>query len=403
MQRSLVLILVLLFSLPATAGSVPQTGSVSDGNGPADTVQPRFSQVSLLVLGSDRRSHITTTSVDVSSAVTIQTADANTTLNQYALESRLESATTDEKRIEILQVALVDAQRQATALRESEASLRQAYGERSISSGTFARELAENRAQAEALETYLTDIARQAEQIDPSIEQRAESISGRLTEFQGPVREKALIAIRGQSPPVRLYVSASPNGTVLSTIADGRIVREAYRDDRRSDFDASITIDQLVTIAKRNYPVVVEESQEWGVSQVAFGIYRIELNLPGQDLNAYVDGRTQQVYYEVRRERLNKPEPNLSKIVTANGTRLVVNRTYRGGPLRIATYDSVSGEAVEATVLVEAVPVATGTDGVAWTLAPDLAQFTVTVVRPAGNVTTTVRTVQPAGLANSSN
>ena len=67
-----------------------------------------------------------------------------------------------------------------------------------------------------------------------------------------------------------------------------------------------------------------------------------------------------------------------------------VNRSFPGGPIRIATTDTETGEPVETTVVIAGIDHET-TAGVVWTVSPARARYPVTVSGPTGNFTTTVR------------
>jgi hypothetical protein len=194
-------------------------------------------------------------------------------------------------------------------------------------------------------------------------------------------------------------LEVAPNGTVLSMIDDGRYVREAYRNDRQTAATLQIPFDTVVSRMQTTYPTALNQSTGWGISYLTGGgVYRLDFEPSGTSLTAYLHGGTQEVYYEIREEQLADAGSSLTASAVANGTRLVVNRSYRGGPLRIATVDNATGDPVEATVFVENARLGTGPDGVAWTLTPDTLQFSVTAVRPSGNVTLVVRAIEPVGI-----
>lgn len=400
MRRGLLIVVILLLSAPAAAGSGPVTAPTDSRDaGPAALNQLGNTQTNLLLLESDRRSRFASPSIDVAMSTAIQRERTGATLDRYTLETALERAETSDQRSSILLTAARQARDRLVQLREREAALRTAFHNGSIDAESYARELAMTRTRAAALQTQVTAIRAASQGDDTTVRSLVEMVESRVIEYQGPVRDRTLAAVQGETVPVGLYVSVSPNGSVLSMIDDGRYVREAYRSDRQSATTVQIPFETVVSRMQTTYPTALNQSTGWGISYLSGGgVYRLDFEPGGTSLTAYLHGDTQEVYYEIREENLDDTGSSLTASVVGNDTRLVVNRSYRGGPLRIATVDNSTGEPVEATVFVEDVRRETGPDGVVWTLTPDSLQFSVTAVRPSGNVTVLVRAIEPVGI-----
>jgi hypothetical protein len=117
-------------------------------------------------------------------------------------------------------------------------------------------------------------------------------------------------------------------------------------------------------------------------------------------LNAYVDGRTGDIFRETQWRPLDSLENNETISGTRDNLRLTVNRTYAGGPLRIELVDAESGDPVDLTVTIgppdgrSQVVGSTGPDGVLWTVSP-AAEYTVTAINTEDPTAVSI-TLQPS-------
>lgn len=375
MVRAALLALLLLCSAPLAAAT------------PAD---PAAAQIDILTLEDEARSDIVAPSLDLGAALASQRIEAEAQLDRYALEARFEARAPDD-RSGLLLGAVIDARSRTDAIRQREATLRAAFRNRSISAPTFVRELAQIYAEAQAVRVTLETVSELADRTEGfSIRQRLASVENRVVEFQGPVRSTALAATTGSETPTRLYVSASPNGVVLSMLEAGRYLRTAYRTDRRTGEPEVIPPAEFGELV-RIYPNAYDESFRQRLDSSGDGIYTIRYFYQDGFLDAYVHGGDRAVFFEFRdrqRSAIVRPE---STAAVSNGTRLAANRTYPGGPLRLATTNASSGAPVATTIIVDGYRLETGDDGVVYTLMPDSPRVSVTAVGPWGNVTTTVR------------
>lgn len=396
-MRRAALVLALLVAVPVAAGAPPaDTPSTTP---PRDGPQS-VHRINVLTLSDSTRSAFATGSVDVATSIEVQRAAAAGRLDRYTLDDRVRNASDDDARRQLLFEAMIETKVRSAELLERTRTLRTAYANDSIDTGTFLDRFVRQNVRASILGLYLDRIEGHADRIPGfSLQRRLQVTRTRLIGLQGPVGDRALRSIHGTSPPTRFYVDTSPNGAVLSMIVDGRYVREAYRADRRSEDGEAIGLEVVVDRMRTLYPAIEAkvpsniEGQRWGGQ-----VYRITFDISDGSLVAYLDGETENVFYEIQERRLDSFAGAETAGSVANGTRLVVNRSYSGAPLRIAVYDDATGAPVEASVLVAGTRVETGADGVAWTLTPGTERFTVTAVRPGGNVTTFVRPVPPPGL-----
>lgn len=391
MYRAALLSFIILFSLPAAA-SVPLSPSSSAQSlgGP---------NADILLLDAPSESDFVTPSLDVGVSVAIQRDAVAARLDRYALTERVQNASSDGARRDLLFAAVIDAKARAEALQAEEQAIRAAYVNGTLDSDAFVTEMARLDARARHLRLYLDLVDTYATQVPEfTLQRRLQVIEVTLVGLHGPVRDRALSSIQGTAPPTRLYVESSSNGVVLSVLAGDRYVREAYRADSRTEAADELSLDRIETRMEEIYPEITGRNYPYGVRGLPAWAYRITFDLPGGSLTAYIDGGTQDVFYEVLDRRVTALGNDQTVNATENGTHVVVNRSYPGGPLRIATYDNATGDPAAATVIVSDHRIATGTDGVVWTLTPRAERFTVTVVRPPGNVSLLVRPISTASI-----
>lgn len=393
MARAALIAFLVALTLSVGVVGMPTAGS------PAAEPVPTLDDVAILTLGENTRAGFAMGSMDVATAMAVQHEATAARLDRYALGARLERAPSTDDRKELLFQAATDVEIRIATLRDTERRLRSAYAQRDLDTGPFVRRLALVHARAGELRTTLDTIQRQADEIPEfSLRSRVRLLDAALFGFEAPVRGRLLATFRGDAPPTRLFVQASDQGIVLATIEEGRYVREAHRaDNRDTETISAISLNEAAQRTSELYPVAYNTSTSirTGINGLSAGLFRIDIELREGVITAYLDGATGDVFFEVQERRLDLlgPRPAVSK--GANGTEIVVNRSYPGGPLEVAVTDNATGEPLATTVYVDGHGVETGPDGVVWTLTPASVAFEVTAVGPDGNVTVSVRPFQP--------
>lgn len=425
MPRAALIALLVLLALPlGVAGAQPvshlpaaATDSVASasvvstdaGRPPAPSVDtvavaPRnLDEVAILWLRDRRRTGFTTESTDVATALSVQRGRALSRLERYTLASRFEATDSVDARKTLLFEAATDVEIRIEALREDERSLRAEYANRSMPTSTFVTRLARLDARADVLRTRLETVRVLADDIPQfSMEGRLQQLEAELFGLEGPVRDRVMAAMIGAGGPVRIYVGVSDAGVVLSTLDSGRFVREAYRGDNLDTQNLGGTsFGEAVDITESLYaPFAYNQSLTVRNELVGpeGGIYLFTMELRSGLVTAYLDGSTARVFFEIQERRVAQLDPPEGATGTANGTRLVANRSYAGGPMRLVVTDAETGAPIDATVHLGEHVVATGDDGVVWTLAPP-EPVDVTAVGPTGNVTISVRPLLPRTVA----
>lgn len=397
MGRAVLLALLVAFALPMGVAGAPT------GDAEPEAVAPSLQDIAILTLNGSSRAGFATASTDVATAMAVQRDAADGRIDRYALDERVQRTDSTEARQELLLEEATTVEIRIRTLRDDERELRVAYAQRQVDTETFVRRLARIHARTAELRASLDAIQIHAA-ADPrfSLQGQVRLLGSQLVGYSGPVRNQTVAAIRGDTPPIRLYAEASAGGSVLATLEDGRYVRVAHRADRRTpDSVNPFSLDEAASRAFfQLYPDAYNESLAPGYGQnidgsIGGNLYLVQLSLPTGSIDAYLDDGSQNVFLEVQERQVDRLRPRPWVEESANGTRLTVNRSYRGGPLRVTVADNATGEPLQTTVVIDDARLETGLDGTAWTLAPGAVAFEVTAVGPRGNVSITVRPFAP--------
>ena len=289
----------------------------------------------------------------------------------------------DERSRRIIE-ALSTVEQEVITLRGRQQAAIDAFNDGELSSEAFVVELATIAARANALEDRVEMLSARADEIDGFSLSRADAVAYELRAFGGPVRERAIDAIRGEAPRTLFFVTTGPEGYELTTVADGTYVREAYRGAvREADSSASIDAADAINVTRDSYPEIVADSDTSATVSGSTAIVR--QNYGDASLTAFVDAGSERVFKEYQRQPLATFVSGPSDSNVLNGLRITVNRTYPGGPMRVHVADAESGEPVNLSVTLSRGPSKgvdigrTGDDGTLWTLSPR-GSFTVTAV-----------------------
>jgi hypothetical protein len=392
MRAALVAVLLLLAPVIAS-GAVPAPApQPAATNGSAAEDAP-INRIAHLTLGEGSSDGLANQSADVASAVSIGRADAAARLDDYATGERLGRTNRTNATLE---TALDEFETRVGALEAAERSVRSRYANGSTSTPAFVEEMAHVQARVERLDARLSRLDGMASQYGNATQrQRIDRLHQRFIGITGPVRGHLLAALTGERAPLELYAAGSENGTVFAAFEGSEYVRDAYRADRQQRPPDGTSIIVAFDRFQQVYPVALEFAGFVGVQgRNGNETYQFDKNLPFGSLLSYLDGNTLEVFHEIQRRDLDAMDQPASVTATANGTRLVVNRTHVGGPLRVATYDAATGNATEGTVTVGDRRLETGEDGVVRTLMPPGPQVEVSAVTPDGTVSVTVDPIE---------
>ena len=332
-------------------------------------------------------------SVEIGATVTVDKDRIDGRFADLRLETRLESAESEQERRTILRSAISDLETGLEELKAYEAEIHREFRDGDRSERSLLVELARIDAKAETIEGSAEHIGSLANDVSGiSLAGDVRAITGETAVLRGPVRAHVNEVLAGERDPVRVSVTSSQNGVVLALIENGEYVREAYRNDNRnrSATGSYSSISEAADRATEAYPWTFEQSSSSGISGVGDGIFRITATHPQGSLVAYMDEGTDAVFRDHQTLGLSSIPVAQTANTTDDGLQLTVDRTYRSGPLLVTVVDSGTGEAVEGTVTIDdSVVGSTGADGTLWTVAPR-EDYSVTVERGNESVETTI-------------
>lgn len=338
-----------------------------------------------VVLPGDRTSGSTTVGVDGTAALDRSGTRLDGAYNRYLLEARLDAAETDAAEQSVLNGTVASMNRSLADLADREQSARRAFRSGEITADAY---LAEQRAiheQANQLEQLADRIdplnARRSGLVDQyaasNVSSHLGTLWGDIIAHRGPVRSDLSEIVAGNQDPRRIQVTASPNGTVLTTISDGAYHREAYRSDLLvSGSERGIGPAELGELVTEELYSHFEANYDF--SSVGQGISRqLYLVLSQGDyyengvLRSYVDAVSESVFWEYQRMDLDDDLPVGPAITTADGdVNVSVRSTYPTGPAAVDVTTNGSALA-DVPVSVNGTTIGqTGDDGRIWVVLP---------------------------------
>lgn len=389
MRRGALLVALLLATAPVLGVSTVPAGDVTRSTAAGPVVAPERNTSELLVLppGTVAAERVGAATLDVGGTVAADAGALHARFGVEAIRAAYENASTTEARQAVLRTAAdrVDARVDAVVRRERRARQRFVAGE--ITTREYLRELAVVASRARTLDEQVGLLSSLDGRTagSPLSADRLSTMRGRLLPLYGPVRELIRGGMRGDVGAVRVAVVAGSDGFVLATVSptSRQYVREAVvltaRDPTAPDRyqQPARTLSRVGEL----YPWTFNASQGLSIVSVLpdAGVYRIRLPYDHGTLEAYLDGGTDEVYYEVQRKTLSRLPTHGTMQTTEAGMVVTVNRTRAGGPLEVTVRDSLRREPVDARVAVDGVVVGrTGADGRLWTVTPPN-RFQVTV------------------------
>jgi hypothetical protein len=300
------------------------------------------------------------------SAVEVETA---------AVLEYVRAAETESERSRRIIQASSTVEAEIITLRDRQQGAIRAFNDGELSPEAFVVELATIAAKAEALERRMIGLTDEAEDIDGFSLSRPAEIRYELRAFGGPVRERAVAAIRGTDNSTHFFVTTGPEGYELATVDDGVYLREAFRGAVRSgDSTATIGPTEAINVTRESYPNITR-----GVNpsaSVAGTTNIVTVSGDNRSLTAFVDSGSERVFKSYQRFGLGQYRSTSVASNTINGINVTAHRTYPGGPLRINVTDAESGEPVDLAITLsqgqaERTAVGrTGPDGTLWTVSP---------------------------------
>ncbi|MFB6194068.1 MAG: hypothetical protein ABEI75_03290, partial [Halobaculum sp.] len=349
------------------------------------TAAPNVSRVLAFPPRANRKSAVRAVRIDAGAITGLDAEVAGWRMETIATVNRIENAPPSE-RAAVVREEVDRVEAAADRLRRQQRQALTAFVNGSLTSREVTVRLLRIHALAGALQsraTRLGSIAESSAAVNESVATDAETVALNLRALRGPVRSRALAAARGDRAPTRVFVATTELGVVLSTIDRGVFIREAYLGRLWGEPGALQSAAASSDVVADSYPEIWAARNATEIDAVGFGsTFRLVVPHAGGELDAFVR-RNEDVARAVQRVPLSAFPPGPSVRETVNGVRVIVNRTYPGGPMRITVRDAETGEPLDAQVTISvdgttgSVVGRTGSDGQLWTLSPGV-QFTVT-------------------------
>lgn len=349
-----------------------------------------------LELGTDDvRTGYGTPEPDLSASVATDDGELESGYGIHWYVYRIERADNASERQRLIAETLDHAERRLRQLREQEADAIRSYHEGTATTRTLLRELARIDAEAAIVRRGLEDLSGY-DAIGRQLQVKIQDTQRGLESLEGPTRKRVRANLNGERTGLVVHVTASSNGVVVETVADGEYVREAVRLDHYaagSDGEPIDIEERMLAL----YPDSFDPGQyRWGWSQTNEPqLYSVFFIPPTGSVNVYLDSETDQRYRE--RQTLQVSELPTERVASKTGGGITVTVERVDGDNPVLVNVSAVGRSVDAVVRIDDRRVGrTGQDGQLWTVGPSQ-DYTITVVGPSETVNVTVPGGSPGG------
>ncbi|PHQ38315.1 hypothetical protein DJ69_12175 [Halorubrum persicum] len=377
-----------------TDATVTRVGSAATGvlaGGDGDRGRPQVASENLtfrtLSTPSDSETRFGSGSrgANLGSSVGFAVDETDAAMETAAVVQRVEAAETTPERQRRILAAINRVERDEVTLNSRQAEAFSAHAAGELSDRELLDELVRIAATAREYDARLEALDALAEETDGfSSPTRLDELQVALQVYEGPVRDYALSAARGEVAATELYIESSNQSVVLAAIIDGEYVREVFRLDRWDRGGGAIGNDEAIEVTSTAYPETasLREPDAFGAGSVQ----RITIPHDFGVLRTFVSGGTSQVFVEHQRLALDAfPDTELVS-ETGDGFNVTVDRSYAGGPVTVTVRDEETGEPVSDVTVTKSVGGGdsqtigtTNADGVVRTLSPP-ESYRVTVV-----------------------
>ena len=319
---------------------------------------------------------ITTRGANLGSSLSFAVDETDAAMETAAVVQRIESAQTNTQRQQEILSAINRVERDEVSLNQRQADAFDAHAAGELTDRELLDELIRISATAREYDERLDELSALANETDGiSSPGRLDELQVALQVYEGPVRDHALSAARGEIAASEIHVESSEGAVVLATIADGQYVREAFRTDRWDRGGGEISNDAAINATTNAYPetAALREPDAFGAGSVQ----RITIPHEFGTLRAFVSGGTERVFVEHQRIDLETFPDTETDSGSGDGFNVTVERTYPGGPVAVTVLDDEDREPIDGVTVTKTVgdgdsqPIGTtNADGVVRTLSP---------------------------------
>lgn len=348
---------------------------------------------SLKQLTAPERHSIGLVTVDVGASVAMEYQETQSEFKLHALEHELAGPASTSASGSLSETAATIEER-ALLLETREQQTRSEFLADEISTREYLREISFIASEAKLLEAFITDLEPLVENAEnqEQISSQLGTANGVIKGLHGPVRGHIINQHRGRLSPNRVFVSVESSGVVLSSIQGDEYERELYRAGDRSNGEPSdVGLIEAVSQFQDEYPGVAQAESGMDIGSVGASdreIITFRIQLPEGEMLLFYEQSTEKFYYESSNWALDRVELEPGLVTIEENTRIVVNQSFVGGPLRIAVQNNATDEAVPATIEIgDSQTVRTGTAGTAWGIVPP-GEYRITVQTDTGATVT---------------
>ncbi len=363
MNRGLNVIVIVLVLASIAVGGV--SGETSSG------IELSEEEIRMVGIGHVDRSDFVVQTPNLANSISIDRKIVSSEFSKYIVSEGISLANEDEEKREILFQAATEVEIESAEIIGRFREIQNRWKSGWIGSDEFTRELILISTEAEVLVDLLDYIEKEAENV-PQMELRGRirMLKEKLIPFEGPVRDHLIDVTRGESQIGSIYIAVSERGMVLATIKNGKYLREAYVWDQESS-SGGISLDEAISRTATLYPIAYgpEVSQQTGIMSKGRG-YQIKIGFESGSLTSYLDGGTRNVFYEIQERKLGVVEPGSKIKFIEDGTKVVIGRSFVGGPLKVEVYDENTGGTAPAMMLIGTSREEKINRGGTWILAP---------------------------------
>lgn len=333
----------------------------------------------------DARSGSGDRGANLGSSIGFAVDETDAAMETAAVVERIEAAETSTERQRRILAAINRVERDEVTLNSRQTEAFRAHASGNLSDRELLDELVRIAATAREYDERLDELDALAAATDGfSSPTRLDELQVALQVYEGPVRERALSAARGEVSATEVYVESSNQSVVLAAIVDGEYVREAFRLDRWDRGGGAIGNDEAIEVTSAAYPETasLREPDAFGAGSVQRITIPHEFGL----LRTFVSGGTSQVFVEHQRIALETFPDAEAVSERGDGFNVTVDRSYAGGPVTVTVRDEETGEPVPDVTVTKSIGGAdsrsigtTDANGVVRTLSP-AESYRVTVV-----------------------
>jgi len=374
----------------ATSGDESTAVSALSGtDAPTDRPQVDEANLTFRTLSTptdaDPRVGTSTRGANLGSSLSLAVDETDAAMETAAVVQRIENAETNTQRQQEILSAINRVERDEVSLNSRQANAFDAHAAGELSDRELLDELIQISATAREYDERLDELSELADETDGfSSPTRLDELQVSLQVYDGPVRDHALSAARGEISASEVHVESSEGALVLATIDDDQYVREAFRTDRWDRGGGEISNDEAINATTNAYPETasLREPDAFGAGSVQ----RITIPHEFGTLRTFVSGGTERVFVEHQRITLETFPDTESVAESGDGFNVTVDRTYAGGPVTVAVLDEEDRDPVSDVTVTKTVgngdsqPIGTtDADGVVRTLSP-ADSYRITVV-----------------------